>query len=253
MESWMSKSLAVLLIITLVVYIISVALYRLLLNPLANFTRFYEAYYDVVQNGQYTFKIAELHKKYGPIVHISPCELHVNDPTFFEKLYRFDGRWNKYDWSYDAFSARYSSICTIDHELHKRRRAPKNTFFSKATVSNRQQIIQNRLSDLCDRIQEYDGSSRALSIETTISAFAGDVATEYIIGKSYDNLGRQDFNANMTNVLQSSGAIWRITKHVRFLGPTLKALPIPIVEKMGDDGGQSILCLSQSMLYMHCC
>lgn len=54
-------------------YWIAVAFYRLTLHPLARFpgprlaaiTRFYEAYYDVVCNGRYTFKIAELHEQYG--------------------------------------------------------------------------------------------------------------------------------------------------------------------------------------------
>lgn len=57
------------------VYFASLAFYRLFLHPLAQFpgpklaaiTLYYEAYYDVVQNGQYTFKIAEMHKKYGRI------------------------------------------------------------------------------------------------------------------------------------------------------------------------------------------
>lgn len=51
-------------------------LYRLLLHPLAKFpgpkladiTRYYEGYYDVVQNGQYTIRIAEMHKQYGTLL-----------------------------------------------------------------------------------------------------------------------------------------------------------------------------------------
>lgn len=39
----------------------------------------YEAYYDLILGGQYTFKIIELHKKYGPIIRISPWELHISD------------------------------------------------------------------------------------------------------------------------------------------------------------------------------
>lgn len=54
-------------------YGVVLGVYRLFLHPLARFpgpkvaaiSRWYEAYYDVVQNGQYTFKIAEMHKKYG--------------------------------------------------------------------------------------------------------------------------------------------------------------------------------------------
>ena len=55
------------------VYLLTLATYRLLFHPLSKFpgpnlaaiTRYYEAYYDIVKDGQYTFKIAELHKKYG--------------------------------------------------------------------------------------------------------------------------------------------------------------------------------------------
>jgi hypothetical protein len=56
-----------------VVYWASLAFYRVFLHPLAKFpgpklaavTRWYEAYYDLVLEGRYTFKIAEMHKTYG--------------------------------------------------------------------------------------------------------------------------------------------------------------------------------------------
>ena len=58
-----------------IIYCWTVVLYRLFLHPLAQFpgpklaavTRWYEAYYDIVRNGQYTSRIADLHKKYGEI------------------------------------------------------------------------------------------------------------------------------------------------------------------------------------------
>ena len=60
---------------TLVLYFASLAIYRLLFHPLAKFpgprlaalTLWYEGYYDVVQRGQYTYKIKELHKEYGAL------------------------------------------------------------------------------------------------------------------------------------------------------------------------------------------
>lgn len=65
--SWQS------IVTTIVLYYVTLALYRLYLHPLARFpgpklaavTRWYEGYYDLYQSGQYTFKVAELHKQHG--------------------------------------------------------------------------------------------------------------------------------------------------------------------------------------------
>ena len=54
-------------------YLVTLGLYRLIFHPLAKFpgpklaavSRYYEAYHDVIQDGQYTNKIAELHRSYG--------------------------------------------------------------------------------------------------------------------------------------------------------------------------------------------
>jgi len=56
-----------------VLYLAVVLVRRLYFSPLSKFpgpklaaaTILYEAYYDVIKQGQYTFKIKELHKKYG--------------------------------------------------------------------------------------------------------------------------------------------------------------------------------------------
>lgn len=165
---------------------------------------------------------------------ISPYELHVNDPRFYEKLYRQDGYWNKYDWSYDAFGAPSSAICTIDHNLHKLRRAPLNAYFSKATVASRQGTILTRVNKLQIRIDSFAASKSVFNLGAAFSATTIDVATEYIIGKSYDNLDHTDFNQNLMNMLQGSGSMWRATKHVRFLGSMLKAMPLSILERIGD-------------------
>jgi hypothetical protein len=55
------------------IYLLGLGVYRLYLSPLATFpgpklaalSNWYEFYYDVIQEGQFTFHIQELHKQYG--------------------------------------------------------------------------------------------------------------------------------------------------------------------------------------------
>lgn len=73
LESLSSVPPTYLVISSLLCWFVSTSVYRLFFDPLAKFpgpklaaiTRYYEAYYDVIQNGQYTYKIEQLHKQYG--------------------------------------------------------------------------------------------------------------------------------------------------------------------------------------------
>ena len=78
-----------------VIYAVSVGVSRIWFSPishipgpkLAALTLLYEFYYDIILGGQYTFKIIEMHKKYGPVVRINPWEVHVGVHDFHSELY----------------------------------------------------------------------------------------------------------------------------------------------------------------------
>lgn len=115
-----------LLVAALCAYLASTWIYNLFFHPLAGFpgpkraavSRLYEFYYDVIKRGQYVYKIEEMHRKYGafsnpwpglslnfvsralgqkthltfvlslgPIIRISPYEIVINDPDFYNELY----------------------------------------------------------------------------------------------------------------------------------------------------------------------
>jgi len=60
----------------LLIYISYTALYRLYFHPLASFpgpklaglTQWYEFYWNVIQPGQFTFHLQDLHHKYGTVL-----------------------------------------------------------------------------------------------------------------------------------------------------------------------------------------
>lgn len=183
--------------------------------------------------------VSKLYLCKGPIIRISPFELHVIDPAFYKTLYHQEGRWNKYAWTHDAFAVPGATLCTIDHNVHRARRIPLNHFFSKAKVANRQDLIQRNVDKLCKRLSQVpDGTT--VNLGAAISALSRDVSTEFIINKSYDSLGQEDFNVGMTNVFQGAGYIWRTTKHVRWFGPALRSIPTNWLMKVADEGTKSL-------------
>ena len=73
MESFKENKTLLQLLSFAVCYFLAIGTYRLVFHPLARFpgprlaalTRLYEGFYDIVQNGQYTFRIGRLHEIYG--------------------------------------------------------------------------------------------------------------------------------------------------------------------------------------------
>ena len=197
------SSLLLAAILSWLLYLLTVIIYRLFFHPLASFpgpklaavTRYYEGYYDVIQNGQYTFKIAELHKKYG-----------IGTPS--------------------GPQARANALLVSAVQVLSSESAPMS-------VARRQHILHKRVQRLRSRLNDMVASRAVVPIGAALSAITADVSTDYTLGKSIDNLGHPEFNYQMINVLQASGAIWRTTKHLRFLGSLTKAVPPSIAAKIG--------------------
>ncbi|KAG8156917.1 hypothetical protein KVR01_013139 [Diaporthe batatas] len=238
-----------------VVYYLTLVFYRLFVHPLASFpgprlaaiSRWYEGYYDVILDGQYTSKIAKLHKVYGPIVRISPHELHVNDPAFFDTLYRTDGRWDKYSWAYDAFGAKNSTIFCSDHDAHKARRRAIAPYFSKPSVAAREPIVRRNAEALRRRADLAAAGEESFNLGAAVSALTRDTANEFTTGRPHGDLDRPDLGAGLSAASQGAGPFWRVTKHVPWFGPAVRALPVGLVMRVADENTRAFLgSLAQS-------
>jgi len=73
MEALLELSIWPIIVVSGTFYFVCLAVYRITVHPLAGFpgpklaavSKLYEGYYDVILQGQYTWKIEQMHKKHG--------------------------------------------------------------------------------------------------------------------------------------------------------------------------------------------
>lgn len=162
----------------------------------------------------------------GPIVRISPYEVHVNDPRFQDTLYRQDGRWEKYQWTYEPLGNSASMHGTVDHDIHRMRRAALNPFFSKQRISTATSSIQTQIGKLSSRLDGFVVSGKVANIGAAYSALTMDIVTDYILEKSYGNLDCEDFNFDFVTTINNQGGVWRVGKHLRWFSKFFFKAPL---------------------------
>lgn len=193
---------------------------------LAAATRWYEFYYDVVKRNRFSWQIQKMHDQYGslfsfivvllifcvregresrsydglglltiplgPIIRISPEELHVRDPDWYDELMTTSIRPRDKSEAFAGRSGRDSIFGTVQHDHHRVRRGALNPFFSKKSISAIQPLIQSKVDLLCTGLGEYapDGSDekragREIELGVAYMSLTLDVISHYAFGKSY--------------------------------------------------------------------
>ncbi|PYH79528.1 hypothetical protein BO82DRAFT_288650, partial [Aspergillus uvarum CBS 121591] len=133
------------------------AIRRLYFHPIAHIpgprlaalTWWYEFYFDAIQPGQYVFKIQKLHRQYGPIIRVTPDEIHINDVGFLDTVYApATARRDKYDYQLRSLRIPGGVGTTADYHLHKLRRESLTHFFSKKNILYLEGLITDKVEQL---------------------------------------------------------------------------------------------------------
>lgn len=109
---------------------------------------------------------------------------------------------------------------TVDHDLHRQRRAPVAKFFSRANVAKLETEIKEHVQALCDKLLRQAGKG-AFDAKTAYSCYTADVISGYAFGQSFDFLGGQE--GWKPNFRDPSEAMLQTTHVLRFF-PFLKNL-----------------------------
>lgn len=241
LEKWSLTTIISVCLAAWALYSISLVIYRLTFHPLAKFpgpklaasTQLYEFYHDAIRGGQYQFLIKRMHDQYGPIVRISPYELHVDEPDFYDELYTGAGNpRDKWTFSADVVGTPSSFFAAVQHHVHRARRAPLNRLFSKKSVNQLSAGIAVHVEKLCERIAEFKGMAKPLSLRYAFAALTIDVVSEYAFAKTYGALDDPDFAPYWMDAVDSILEGCYMNQFFPWLPALMKKLPLWLVEKL---------------------
>ncbi|KAI1506236.1 cytochrome P450 [Biscogniauxia marginata] len=163
-----------------------------------------EIWYDVVKFGRYTKQIEAMHKTYGPIIRISPHEVHCNDAQFIDEIYAVGGRKrDKPRHQVSGSAMEHSGFATFDHDLHRNRRIPLAKFFARGQIARLEPQIQELVQRLCDKLLAQTGKIGPIDITMAYSCFTSDTISDYCFGESFGFLAQESWEPNFRGPLYS--------------------------------------------------
>ncbi|KAK6063590.1 cytochrome P450 [Seiridium cupressi] len=141
----------------------------------------------------------------GPIVRITPNEIHFEDPDFNDVLFPSLGRRKvdrpgyaaaragSSDMRYRLVLAPGSIVATAEHDVHRRRRNALNSFFSGASVRRLEPILQEHMDKILNRMQKSGLRSEVVELHHMFKACASDIITRYAFGDTFGFMDQPDY------------------------------------------------------------
>ncbi|KAF2469194.1 cytochrome P450 [Lindgomyces ingoldianus] len=225
--------------------------YRLFFHPLAQIpgprlaaaTQLYEFYYDVICKGQYMNQFEGFHEKYGPVVRISPNELHCNDPAFIDQIYAGSAGGKKRDKSVfylNGTQVHGSCFGSVTHDLHRLRRQTLNPFFSKASVTRLEPMIREFVDKIYAHVESYAGTNEPCNVSHAFVCMTTDLISQYAFGWNRNYTGTRSFKPNLTAAMVAGEGTIKLFQHVPFLLPLFESSP-EWVAKLAAPGSEEYL------------
>ena len=156
---------------------------------------------------------------------MTPFEVHINDPDFYEIVFSHSGRREKYWWTNIRLGIPDSFFSTTGHELHRMRRSPLNSMFSKRQIVNFEPYVQQKLDTVFKVFSGYADESKVLRLDHAFSAFTGDVISEFAFAQSFNALESEDFKDNLHAAFQAACSSSPATLQFQWLLPLMNSLP----------------------------
>ncbi|RAK99752.1 cytochrome P450 [Aspergillus ibericus CBS 121593] len=225
-------------VVSFVLYQVWLVIYRLCFHPLAKFpgpklvatTFWWECIQDLFagQGGEFMNQVEAMHDRYGPIVRVTPDEVHIKDPEWATVLYAGPGHIRDKDPSLaHAAGTADGTFGTVSHDIHRRRRAPVSSYFSKSSVAKHLfDKIWQRSEHMCDVLREHHRRGTVVSGRATFLGWSNDSLRECSFGERLDLLDDPAKAMAFDDVFKAFAAVYPILKQCEWMIPFALQLPI---------------------------
>lgn len=142
----------------------------------------------------------------GPVVRITPDEVHLSDPDNYDSIYYIGSNYAKAEPYYGSMSCGYSGFTTMSNEEHRPKRARLNPFFSKKKVISYEDMIQLNAKKLCDLVAKKFEAGQAMDLHHGYRAVSVDVITDIAFNQCYNLLDRDDVGEEFFTLFEKIGS-----------------------------------------------
>ncbi|KAK2836963.1 hypothetical protein FQN49_006545 [Arthroderma sp. PD_2] len=211
-----------------------VVVYRIVFHPLAHIpgpflakaTNLYSFYFNGILDGKFYLQVEKLHEIYGPVVRITPDEIHLSNPEHYDEIYHVGTSYNKSAAFYDAFGVDKATFTTADNHVHRVKRAAFNPFFSRKRVLELEDIVQSKAKTLVNRISTALDTCGGIDLHHGFRAISVDVISDYAFDNCYNFLEKDDFDAPFFDMIRGFGPMFWFFQQVPFMRPILLGIPL---------------------------
>ncbi|KAL9100151.1 MAG: hypothetical protein Q9163_004436, partial [Psora crenata] len=119
---------------------------------------------------------------------------------------------------------------TIDHHVHRQRRAAVKTFVSKRTVRNVQSAIRAVIHQLCRNLDEYEASQEVCLIGLQYLAWSTDSVSRYLEDRPFGLLDNVERAREWDRTLKTVVELTPLVKQFPLFMPLILHLPGWLVE-----------------------
>ncbi|KAF2108707.1 cytochrome P450 [Lophiotrema nucula] len=237
-----SSTLLLAALTSLIGYVSVLYVYRIYFSPLSHIpgpklaaaTRWYEFYYDAIKTGHFYREVEQMHRVYGPIVRITPYEVHINDPAFFNELYNVTKKLDKDPWYYQWLDRNGSIFATIDSDIHKRRAGVIKKAFSTSSVAKIEPVLKKHFGTYCRLLETSRADKKQLNLSDVYRSLAVDVITDLSLPESMNLLETPDLGAAHSAFIRDMTEFSLWNRHFPWITPLLLKIPRWLIGLQGE-------------------